>query len=80
MQNKPKPGLQREINATGLALNAMNLTIGSGIFVLPAVVALGIGRAGFIAYLACGFLAILITLCYAEVGRRLPAAAVPMPM
>jgi len=74
MQNKPEPGLQREIGATGLALNAMNLTIGSGIFVLPAVVALGIGRAGFIAYLACGFLAILITLCYAEVGSKITSS------
>jgi APA family basic amino acid/polyamine antiporter len=74
MQNIPGPELKREIGATGLALNAMNLTIGSGIFVLPAVVALGIGRAGFIAYLACGFLAILITLCYAEVGSKITSS------
>ncbi len=71
MQKIPGPALKRDIGATGLALNAMNLTIGSGIFVLPAVVALSIGRAGFIAYLACGFLAILITLCYAEVGSKI---------
>jgi APA family basic amino acid/polyamine antiporter len=74
MQNTTGATLKREIGATGLALNAMNLTIGSGIFVLPAVVALGIGRAGFIAYLACGFLAILITLCYAEVGSKITSS------
>ena len=43
MQNTPEPELKREIGATGLAMNAINLTIGSGIFVLPAIVAASLG-------------------------------------
>ncbi len=65
-----KTTLRREIGATALALNAMNLAIGSGIFVLPGLVAKNLGPSGFIAYLACGLLIILIMLCYAEVGSK----------
>jgi basic amino acid/polyamine antiporter, APA family len=70
MQKTPGPSLRREVGASGLALNAINLTIGSGIFLLPAVVAGNLGAAGFIAYLFCGLLVILIMLCYAEVGSK----------
>lgn len=70
MQKTPGPALKREIGATALALNAMNLTIGAGIFVLPGTVAASLGSAAFIAYLLCGLLVILIMLCYAEVGSK----------
>lgn len=70
MQITTEPALKREIGATALALNAINLTIGAGIFVLPAIVAENLGPAGFIAYLLCGLLVILIMLCYAEVGSK----------
>jgi basic amino acid/polyamine antiporter, APA family len=70
MQKTTGPALKREIGAVSLALNAMNLTIGAGIFVLPAIVAQDLGRAAFIAYLVCGLLVILIMLCYAEVGSK----------
>ena len=70
MQNKTEPALKREIGATALALNAMNLTIGAGIFVLPATVAATIGRSAFIAYLICAVLVVLIMLCYAEIGSK----------
>lgn len=70
MQKNTEPALKREIGAVGLALNAVNLTIGAGIFVLPAVVAQNLGRSAFIAYMLCGLLVILIMLCYAEIGSR----------
>ena len=70
MQQQNQPALKREIGATGLALNAINLTIGAGIFVLPAIVAGNLGRAAFIAYLLCALLVILIMLCYAEIGSK----------
>jgi basic amino acid/polyamine antiporter, APA family len=70
MQKQNQPALKRAIGATGLALNAINLTIGAGIFVLPAIVAANLGRAAFIAYLLCGLLVILIMLCYAEIGSK----------
>jgi amino acid transporter len=73
MQKPAEPSLRREVGATSLALNAINLTIGSGIFVLPAIVAKNLGAAGFIAYLLCALLVILIMLCYAEVGSKITA-------
>lgn len=74
MQEQPEPSLRREIGALGLGLNAINLTVGSGIFILPAIVAKNLGAAGFIAYLLCGLLVILIMLCYAEVGSKITSS------
>ena len=70
MEQQKEPVLKREIGAAGLGLNAINLTIGSGVFVLPAIVAANLGRTAFIAYLLCGLLVILIMLCYAEIGSK----------
>lgn len=70
MQKSTRPVLKREIGAVSLALNAVNLTIGAGIFVLPAIVAENLGPAAFIAYLICALLVVLIMLCYAEVGSK----------
>ncbi len=64
-------GLKREIGIFGLALNAINIIIGAGIFVLPAIVAARLGTAGILAYLLCGILMLLIMLCYAEVGSKI---------
>ncbi len=61
-------GLKREIGLWGLTSNIINIVIGSGIFVLPALVSEGLGAAGILAYLFCGFLVTLIMLCFAEVG------------
>lgn len=74
MQKTTQPALKREIGAASLALNAINLTIGAGIFVLPAIVAEDLGPAGFIAYFLCALLVILIMLCYAEVGSKVTTA------
>ncbi|MEP7237199.1 MAG: amino acid permease [Ferruginibacter sp.] len=70
MQKTNGTELKREIGAVGLALNAINLTIGAGIFVLPAIIAQSLGRSAFIAYIICGLLVILIMLCYAEIGSK----------
>lgn len=63
-------GLKREIGVFGLAANSINIMIGAGIFVLPAVVAARLGTAGILAYLLCGILLSLIMLCYAEIGSK----------
>lgn len=63
-------GLKREIGVRALALNAINLTIGSGIFVLPAIVYQQVGPAGIFAYLICGVTVLLVVLCYAELGSK----------
>ncbi len=74
MQKTTEPALKREIGATALALNAINLTIGAGIFVLPAIVAGNLGAASFIAYITCGILVVLIMLCFAEVGSKVTSS------
>ena len=51
-----------------IALNAMNLTIASGIFALPAAVAVIVGSAAVYAYLVCGAAMALVMLCFAELG------------
>lgn len=64
-------GLKREIGLWGLTSNIINVVIGSGIFVLPAIVSERLGAAGILAYLFCGFLITMIMLCFAEVGSRI---------
>ena len=63
-----RPVLHRTIGVWGLSFNMMNIMIGAGIFVLPAIVAEGLGPASFLAYLFCGILISLVMLCFAEVG------------
>ena len=63
-------GLKREIGIWGLSANMINIIIGSGIFVLPAIVAGILGPASIIAYAFCGILMMLIMLCFAEVGSK----------
>jgi amino acid transporter len=64
-------GLRREIGLWGLTSNIVNVVIGSGIFVLPAIVSEKLGASGILAYLFCGFLITTIMLCFAEVGSRI---------
>lgn len=50
---------------------AVNITIGAGIFALPAVVAAQLGPSAFWAYLLCGILIALVMLCFIEVGTKI---------
>jgi amino acid transporter len=62
--------LKREVGVFGLSANILNIMIGAGIFVLPAIVAAGLGSASLLAYLFCGILIALVMLCFAEVGSK----------
>ncbi len=62
--------LLRAIGPWTLGANAVNLTIGAGIFALPAVVAAILGPAALLAYLVCGALVLLVLTCFAEVGSQ----------
>jgi basic amino acid/polyamine antiporter, APA family len=62
--------LKRSIGVFGLASAVVNMTIGTGIFVLPALAAEHMGNAALFAFLVCGFLIFLIALCFAETGSR----------
>jgi len=65
-----KEHLKREIGVRALALAILNITVGTGIFVIPAIVAESLGAVAIVAYLVCGALIFLIALCYAEVGSK----------
>jgi len=64
-------GLRREIGVWGLASNSINIVVGAGIFVLPAIVAERLGAASVLAYILCGALIALMMLCFAEIGSRI---------
>jgi amino acid transporter len=63
-------GLVREIGIWGLSANIVNIIVGAGIFVLPAIVAEIMGSSGIVVYLFCGFLIALVMLCFAEAGSK----------
>lgn len=63
-------GLKRVVGITGLSLNIINITVGAGIFVLPAIVGIELGAFSVFAYIFCGIMMATIMLCYAEIGTR----------
>lgn len=63
-------GLKRRVGVFGLSANIVNIIIGSGIFVLPAIVASYMGASSIIAYLFCGLLMAMVMLCFAEAGSK----------
>lgn len=65
-----KENLKREIGVRALSLAIVNMIVGTGIFVIPAIIAQDLGAAAIIAYLVCGGLVFLIALCFAEVGSK----------
>ena len=62
--------LKREIGVRSLTLAILNMTVGTGIFVIPAIIAQNLGAAAIVAYVVCGALIFLIALCFAEVGSK----------
>jgi len=62
--------LLRALGVWGLAANIVNITIGGGIFRLPAAAAGALGAAAPIAYVVCAIAMGLIVLCFAEAGSR----------
>ncbi|CAL8285690.1 unnamed protein product [Lota lota] len=72
MEPKPPPqlSLKREVGLTGAVALIAGTMIGSGIFMSPQYVLLTIGSPGasLVVWACCGFLAILASLSYAELG------------
>jgi APA family basic amino acid/polyamine antiporter len=73
----PKESLVRVMGTFGLAAAIVNITIGGGIFRLPANVAGSLGAAAPIAYLVCAVAMGLIVLCIADAGSRVPLTGGP---
>jgi len=70
-------GLVRVIGTWGLAAGIVNVTVGGGIFRLPAGVAAAVGPAAPLAYLACTVAMGLIVLCFAQAGSRVAMTGGP---
>jgi basic amino acid/polyamine antiporter, APA family len=69
--------LLRAIGTLGLAAAIVNITVGGGIFRLPAGVAQSLGAAAPLAYLVCAAAMGLIVLCMADAGSRVPHTGGP---
>ncbi|MBI4477198.1 MAG: amino acid permease [Acidobacteria bacterium] len=69
--------LVRAIGTFGLAAVIVNITVGGGIFRLPANVAAALGPAAPIAYLVCAAAMALIVLCIADAGSRVSLTGGP---
>jgi basic amino acid/polyamine antiporter, APA family len=66
----PDAELVRAIGVRDLTAIIINVTIGAGIFVLPAAAAAGLGPAAPLAYVVCAVLMALIVCCVAAAGSR----------
>jgi amino acid transporter len=62
--------LVRALGTLGLAANIVNITVGGGIFRLPASVASVLGASAPAAYVLCAVVMGLMVLCFAEAGSR----------
>ena len=69
--------LIRAIGTWGLAASIVNVTVGGGIFRLPAGVAGALGAAAPLAYLVCTVAMGLIVLCFADAGSRVSMTGGP---
>lgn len=72
-------GLVRALGVWGLAASIVNITIGGGIFRLPASQELSgaLGTAAPLAYLLCALAMVFIVLCFAEAGSRVSLTGGP---
>ena len=69
--------LVRAIGTFGLAAGIINITIGGGIFRLPANVATTMGPSAPIAYVVCALAMGVIVLCIADAGSRVSLTGGP---
>ncbi len=67
---RTEESLVRALGTWGMAASIVNLTIGGGIFRLPAPIAGVLGPAAPVAYIVCALTMGLIVLCFAEAGSR----------
>ena len=69
--------LVRAMGVWALAASIVNITVGGGIFRLPAFVAGQLGSSAPLAYLVCAVAMGLIVLCFAEAGSRVALTGGP---
>jgi amino acid transporter len=69
-QTAPDQVLVRGLGLRQLTANIFKYTVGSGIFVLPRIVAAALGPPALLVYLLCAFIIGLVVLVFAEAGSR----------
>ena len=74
---EPQPSLLRAMGTAAIAASIVNITIGGGIFKMPAIVAGMLHAAGPLAFLACSVVMGLIVACFAEAGKRVDLTGGP---
>ncbi len=75
---RPGEQLDRAIGPWTVGANAVNLSLGAGIFALPAAVAAILGPAAIVAYLVCAIAIGLVLACFAEAGSRTDRSGGPV--
>ena len=73
----PDRQLVRALGLRQLTAHIVNYTVGSGIFVVPAIAAAQLGTAAPLAYLACAVIMACVVLNFAEAGSRVTATGGP---
>ncbi|MBI1809649.1 MAG: amino acid permease [Gemmatimonadetes bacterium] len=73
----PERALERSLGVRALAASIVNVTVGGGIFIVPAIVATNLGAAAPLAYLVCAVAFGLIVACFAEAGSRIALTGGP---
>lgn len=63
-------GLRRSLGVRELAASIVTITIGGGVFLLPAIATDALGRAAWLAYVLCAAVFALVVSCFAEAGSR----------
>ena len=71
------PALRRELGRWDLTAIGINQVIGSGVFILPSLVAAQFGSWSPLALLATGFASLLVALCFAELSSRFEGTGGP---
>jgi APA family basic amino acid/polyamine antiporter len=69
--------LRKSLGVRELAASIVTITIGGGIFLLPAVAAEALGSAAWLAYVICAVVFALIVTCFAEAGSRVQLTGGP---
>jgi amino acid transporter len=73
----PDRQLVRALGLRQLTAHLVNYTVGSGIFVVPAIAAAQLGAAAPLAYLACAAIMTFVVLNFVEAGSRVTATGGP---
>ena len=74
---RAEASLVRAVGTWALAASIINITVGGGIFRVPAEMAIVLGAAAPIAYVVCAAAMGLIVLCIAEAGSRVSLTGGP---